>query len=89
MCGDELKLAQVIRNLLSNALKFTPRLGEVRVHIRCCREQSTFSIEVRDSGPGISQVGGQVYNRNNTVSVGEVVSGLGRRRRFLDDKTLC
>ncbi len=31
MCGDEIRLKQVIFNLLSNAVKFTPDGGAVRL----------------------------------------------------------
>jgi len=38
LVGDEHKLSQVIRNLVSNALKFTPKGGHVRLEILCVQE---------------------------------------------------
>lgn len=51
---DEGKISQILRNLISNALKFTER-GEVRVSVRT-PGQSAEAIEfsVRDTGVGIS-----------------------------------
>ncbi|MGB2711617.1 MAG: ATP-binding protein, partial [Conexibacter sp.] len=49
--GDRDRLAQVLDNLLSNALKFTPAGGNVAV--RLAREQDGVRVEVRDSGVGI------------------------------------
>ncbi len=44
-------LQRMVLNLLSNAFKFTPTGGRVRVSLRSAA--SRFSIEVADSGPGI------------------------------------
>lgn len=34
--GDRSKLSQVLRNLISNALKFSPRSADVTIHGKCC-----------------------------------------------------
>lgn len=49
--GDATRLRQVLGNLLSNALRFTPEGGSVLVHISA--GGSTAVVEVSDSGPGI------------------------------------
>src|SRR5437899_4210655 len=50
--GDPSRLQQVVWNLLTNAIKFTPAGG--RVHVRLERADSTALVTVSDSGPGIS-----------------------------------
>ncbi len=49
--GDEERLAQVGRNLIGNALKFTPAGGQVRVAVE--RRGERILLRVADSGEGI------------------------------------
>jgi signal transduction histidine kinase len=51
MSGDQLRVAQVLDNLVSNALKFTRRGGCVELRVR--DERSGIAIEVADTGIGI------------------------------------
>jgi PAS domain S-box-containing protein len=50
--GDEMRLIQILHNLVGNALKFTD-VGEVRVQIDCSAAD-TILIEVQDTGIGMS-----------------------------------
>jgi signal transduction histidine kinase len=50
--GDEQRIAQVILNLLGNAIKFTEQ-GEVKVGATISKE--TFLVSVSDTGPGLSE----------------------------------
>ena len=53
--GDPTRLSQVVHNLVSNAIKFTPS-GEVAVRVSGGQTpDDPIVIAVRDSGPGISQ----------------------------------
>ena len=49
--GDPLRITQVVRNLLSNALKFTPAGGSVQVAVRS--GDGHVELTVTDSGVGI------------------------------------
>ena len=49
--GDADRIGQAIDNLISNAVKFTPRGGSVRVSLRTGRDVAR--VEVADSGSGI------------------------------------
>ena len=52
IAGDRARLAQLLDNLVSNGIKFTPPGGRVDVRVRGERGQAV--IEVRDTGMGIS-----------------------------------
>jgi len=52
LIGDPDRLQQVVWNLISNAIKFTPARG--RVAVRLSRLGPDFEIRVTDSGKGIS-----------------------------------
>ncbi len=48
---DKEKMKEVMVNLISNAIKYSPKGGEVRVRLR--REEANLRIDVRDQGVGI------------------------------------
>lgn len=50
--ADKDRISQVIINLLSNALKYTPQNGQVEVNVQ--RKEEFFEIKVKDTGTGIS-----------------------------------
>jgi PAS domain S-box-containing protein len=50
--ADPHRLQQVIDNLVSNSLKFTPQGGSIKVAVR--RDETHVRIEVTDNGKGIS-----------------------------------
>jgi len=52
VAGDANRLQQILWNLLTNAIKFTPRGGTVRVGVR--RDGEYVAISVSDSGIGIA-----------------------------------
>ena len=84
--GDYLRLTQVIANLLSNAMKFTPEGGSVTFHATespARREGFThFAIHIRDTGIGMSEEFQQrlfdAFEReHNTTVSGVQGTGLG------------
>ncbi|MCL2220618.1 MAG: response regulator [Chitinispirillia bacterium] len=57
LVGDDQRLAQVITNLLGNAVKFTPEEGSITLDTRFVGEEDgvyTIRVTVKDSGIGIS-----------------------------------
>ncbi|MBA8683396.1 hybrid sensor histidine kinase/response regulator [Stenotrophomonas tumulicola] len=51
--GDEMRIRQILMNLLGNAIKFTER-GHVGIGVRPAGDHVGLVFEVIDSGPGIS-----------------------------------
>jgi signal transduction histidine kinase/CheY-like chemotaxis protein len=57
LIGDDQRLTQVITNLVSNAVKFTPERGDISIDARLAGEENglyTIQIGVTDTGIGIS-----------------------------------
>jgi signal transduction histidine kinase/HAMP domain-containing protein len=51
-CGDERRLAQVLLNIVGNAIKFT---DHGKVAVVATATDGKYSIDVRDTGPGIAE----------------------------------
>jgi signal transduction histidine kinase len=91
--GDRDKLAQVLENLVVNAIKFTPPGGVIEIQAQRDegREQRAVAVTVRDSGIGIpgDQIG-KIFNRfhqvdgSSTRRFGGVGLGLAIVRSILD-----
>jgi PAS domain S-box-containing protein len=76
--GDETRLRQVIWNLLTNAVKFTPAGGLIEISTAC--EQNEVRVMVRDSGRGMrADVIPHVFDQfhQNTVADRVKHHGLG------------
>ena len=55
---DETRFMQVVSNLTSNAIKFSPKKGTINLSIRVIKrsgKKHTFKVSIKDSGIGISQ----------------------------------
>src|SRR5262249_60543519 len=50
--GDARRLQQVVLNLVTNAVKFTPAGGRIRIHV--ARAGSHAELSVEDNGVGIA-----------------------------------
>jgi two-component system sensor histidine kinase ChvG len=51
--GIEDRLAQVFRNLIANAVSFSPPRGEIRITVRLGRKSALITVE--DQGPGLPE----------------------------------
>jgi two-component system sensor histidine kinase GlrK len=49
--GFPKQLRDMLEQLLSNAIKFSPSVGEVR--IKLCKSRDRMKLEIEDDGPGI------------------------------------
>ncbi len=74
--GDDAQLGLLLRNLLDNAIRYTPAGGRVSVTVL---DNAGISLEVRDTGPGIAEIEReQVQQRFYRITgSGEEGSGLG------------
>lgn len=77
VAGDPALLAVLLRNLVDNAVRYTPPGGEVEVAVR--RAHGQVLLAVADSGPGIAEAErGRIFERfYRVLGNGEEGSGLG------------
>jgi len=79
MRGDERKVKQVLLNLLSNALKFTPEGG--RVEVRAASVDGSVEVSVTDTGVGIAPEDQEVvfeeFRQVGTSAAKQEGTGLG------------
>jgi len=60
--ADSMRMQQAVWNILSNAVKFTPRAGRIEISIE--RRGSQLALTVRDSGPGVPpEFGAHLFER--------------------------
>lgn len=80
LTADEFMLSTAVRNILSNAVKFTPRGGQIRIN--AMEEESTILCCIEDTGVGMDkQTREMLFSIKSTKSTegtnGEVGTGLG------------
>lgn len=78
--ADSTALTQIVENLVSNALKFSPPGGNVYVHLR--QTGNAVQMEVRDEGPGLTDddkqhLFGKFRRLSARPTAGEESTGLG------------
>jgi signal transduction histidine kinase len=76
--GDPIRLEQMMDNLVSNAIKFTPVGG--RVAVRTALEHGQALFEVTDTGPGISRADqAQLFERffRTRSAIDQAIRGTG------------
>ena len=81
--GDAGRLQQVLTNLISNAIKFTPDGGKVAIDIKTTRE--TVTVSVKDTGQGINpEALPNIFQQFSQGEVGRHACEYGTRSRSLD-----
>ncbi|MEO8264244.1 MAG: HAMP domain-containing sensor histidine kinase [Ilumatobacteraceae bacterium] len=76
--GDPARLAQIVTNLLTNAIKFTPAGGTIELDVRRSPVQRTATLTVSDNGPGIpAKDRAHVFERFYRGNVTRPVAGSG------------
>ena len=90
---DQNKIEKIINNLLANAIKFTPKNGQVRISFEISNSKASDTylyIKVKDSGRGIPQedipyiFDRYFQSKNNTVLEGGTGIGLALTKELIE-----
>lgn len=86
--GDPIRISEIVNNVVSNAIRYTPAGG--RVEVDCRRADGTLTLSVTDSGPGIAAADRQRIfepGYRGSASAGTPGSGLGLAlaKRFAEE----
>jgi signal transduction histidine kinase len=87
--GDPTRISEIVNNVVSNAIRYTPPGG--RVEIDCRRADGTLTLSVTDNGPGIDAADQERIfepGYRGAASVGTAGSGLGLAlaKRFAEEQ---
>lgn len=73
---DRRRIEQVLTNVFSNAIKFSPRQGQI--HVRATETPDSLQVCVTDNGPGIPERDRvRVFDKFYVVTDGRGLSGVG------------
>jgi len=53
--GDQMRLQQVLINLIKNAFKFTSKNGFIKINASYIKKESQIMVKVQDTGVGINK----------------------------------
>jgi len=74
--GDPVRIGQIVRNVLLNAVRYTPERGSI--HVDCSRRADQIEVTVQDSGPGIAaQEREHVFETGFRGATGRAAEGSG------------
>ena len=76
--GDELRLSQIINNLVSNAIKYTPKGGAISINAE--QTDMKVSIHIADTGVGIPQKLVDEFNDSTTGQPLESTPGTNKEK---------
>src|SRR6185312_6756727 len=79
---DPPRIEQVLTNLLTNAIKYSPEGGVIRVHLLACQQETHLQLSIQDQGIGIplaqqAQIFGRFARAENARLQGIGGTGLG------------
>lgn len=76
--GDDRRLGQVVRNLISNAAKYSPSDAEIQVSLGMSADRKNAIVQVRDAGPGIPpSERGRLFEKFARLSTAGATRGSG------------
>jgi two-component system, OmpR family, sensor histidine kinase BaeS len=86
--GDPLRVAEIVNNVVFNAIRYTPAGG--RVEVDCRRADGTLMLTVSDTGPGIAEADRErIFDAGYRGGASEGTSGSGLglalARRFAEE----
>jgi two-component system, OmpR family, sensor histidine kinase BaeS len=86
--GDPMRVAEIVNNVVSNAIRYTPAGG--RVEVDCRRSDGTLMLSVTDTGPGIADLDRErIFDPGYRGSAGSGTTGSGLglalAKRFAED----